>query len=91
MRDLYESQIEVGEERKTLIGSTGPAREVRGALVCSCSRVGAENLREAITEGSITDLQELCRITGAGTGCGSCRSEVQRLLNKEIKEPAVGS
>lgn len=91
MRDLYESQIELGEERKTLIGNAGPAREVRGALVCSCNRVGAENLREAIIEGSITDLQELCRITGAGTGCGSCRSEVQRLLNKEIKEPAVVS
>ncbi|WP_375378268.1 (2Fe-2S)-binding protein [Hymenobacter cellulosilyticus] len=33
-----------------------------------------------------TTLQELCATTGAGTGCGSCRPEVQQLLATEIAQ-----
>jgi len=51
--------------------------------VCSCNNVGADNLRQAIATGCGT-LAELCARTGAGTGCGSCRPEVQRLLEASL-------
>ena len=51
-----------------------------GPLVCSCHSVGADNLRLAVA-GGCGSLAELGAKTGAGTGCGSCRPEVQRILN----------
>gem|GEM_PF-5805678 len=56
-----------------------------GVLVCSCNNVGADNLRQAIAT-SCTSLPVLCATTGAGTGCGSCRPEVQRLLEASLVE-----
>ncbi len=32
-----------------------------------------------MAEGCV-DLKHLCAVTGAGTGCGSCRPEVKELL-----------
>jgi ferredoxin-nitrate reductase len=66
-----------------LLRSGGPATPVLGKLVCSCNNVGADNLRQAITTGC-GSLAELCATTGAGTGCGSCRPEVQRLLEESL-------
>ena len=30
------------------------------------------------------ELKQLCSLTGAGTGCGSCRPEVQRILEETL-------
>jgi ferredoxin-nitrate reductase len=45
--------------------------------------VGADNLRQAIATGC-DSLPSLCATTGAGTGCGSCRPEVQRILEDSL-------
>jgi ferredoxin-nitrate reductase len=55
-----------------------------GNLVCSCNNVGSENILNKIIAGCHT-LKELCDTTGAGTGCGSCRPEVKRLLEESLK------
>ena len=54
------------------------------ALVCSCNNVGSENIKNKISEGC-TQLKDLCAATGAGTGCGSCRPEVQKILEEFMK------
>jgi ferredoxin-nitrate reductase len=53
-----------------------------GKLVCSCSQVGKGNLVECIKNG-VNDFTELCKVSGAGLGCGSCKSEVKEIL-KEV-------
>ena len=59
------------------------AEPVIGKLVCSCNNVGEGNLVNKIKEGCKDHLQ-LCQLTGAGMGCGSCRPEVKAILEKEI-------
>jgi ferredoxin-nitrate reductase len=82
-RDLIANRTELSDKRLHLLRSGGPATPVLGKLVCSCNNVGADNLRQAIASGC-NSLKELCASTGAGTGCGSCRPEVQRLLEESL-------
>jgi ferredoxin-nitrate reductase len=85
-RDLIENKIELNEKRLQLLRSGKKAEAVLGALVCSCNNVGSGNLEKKIQEGC-TNLKDLCTLTGAGTGCGSCRPEVQRILENYALAP----
>ena len=74
----------MGEKRLQLLRSGQKAEPVLGKLVCSCNNVGSINLQNKISEGC-TDLKQLCSITGAGTGCGSCRPEVKEILDRFLE------
>jgi ferredoxin-nitrate reductase len=78
-RDLIVRKIELSEKRLQLLRSGTKAEPVQGRLVCSCNHVGADNLTRKINAGC-RELAALCTETGAGTGCGSCRPEVGRIL-----------
>ncbi len=79
-RSLVASGVELEETRATLLrGAT--AKPVEGRLVCSCNQVGEDTLRREVA-GGCTTLAALCAKTAAGTACGSCRPEVQQLLNR---------
>ncbi|NML67503.1 molybdopterin-dependent oxidoreductase [Hymenobacter sp. RP-2-7] len=82
-RELIANRTELSDKRLQLLRSGRPAAPVLGKLVCSCNNVGAGNLRQAIATGCAS-LRELSAATGAGTGCGSCRPEVQRLLEESL-------
>ncbi len=83
-RDLIANKTELSEKRLQLLRSGNKADPVLGKLVCSCNNVGSENIRKKIDEGCHT-LKEVCAQTGAGTGCGSCRPEVKRLLDEALQ------
>lgn len=85
-RDLIENRIELSEKRLQLLRSGKATEAVIGKLVCSCNNVGEGNLLRKINEGCRDELQ-LCQLTGAGTGCGSCRPEIKALL-KSVTKPA---
>lgn len=78
-RELISNKTELSDKRLKLLRSGKQAEPVLGKLVCSCNNVGEENIRQKIETGCM-DLKSLCAITGAGMGCGSCRPEVQRIL-----------
>jgi len=78
-RELIAGGIELNEKRLRLLRSGGRTEPVLGTLVCSCNNVGSGNIRNKIAEG-VRDLAGLCAATGAGTGCGSCRPEVKKIL-----------
>jgi ferredoxin-nitrate reductase len=82
-RELIANKTELSDKRMQLLRSGSKAVPVLGKLVCSCNNVGADNLRLAIATGC-DSLKELCATTGAGTGCGSCRPEVQRILENSL-------
>jgi ferredoxin-nitrate reductase len=83
-RDLIANKTELSEKRLQLLRSGNKADPVLGKLVCSCNNVGSENIRKKIDEGCHT-LKDVCAETGAGTGCGSCRPEVKRLLDEALQ------
>ncbi|GAB2767830.1 hypothetical protein GCM10027275_07860 [Rhabdobacter roseus] len=80
-RDLIAHGTELSDKRLQLLRSGQKADPVAGKLVCSCNNVGQGNLEKAI-RGGCRDFQKLSQLTGAGTGCGSCRPEVRSILEK---------
>lgn len=91
-RNLIENKIELSEKRLQLLRSGKAPEPVIGKLVCSCNNVGEGNLVNKIKEGC-TDHLQLCQLTGAGMGCGSCRPEVKAILERmrmpELEKEAV--
>ena len=74
---LIAAGTELGDERKGLLlgaGGSGP----RGKLVCSCNQVGDEDIADCLRAGA-TSAADVCTRTRAGTACGSCRGEVERI------------
>ncbi len=49
--------------------------------ICVCHNVGAHEIDAAITAGALS-VTDVGRATRAGTGCGSCRPEIQRLVKE---------
>jgi bacterioferritin-associated ferredoxin len=50
--------------------------------VCHCRAVTDSKVRDAIAQGA-ADENEIGRVCGAGTGCGSCHSELRRLCEEQ--------
>ncbi|WP_018615534.1 nitrate reductase [Segetibacter koreensis] len=85
-KDLIQNKIELSEKRLELLRSGKKAEPVIGKLVCSCGGVGEGNIENKIKEGCI-ELKALCTASGAGMGCGSCRPEVQAILDRSPSAP----
>ncbi len=79
-KTMIETKIEMADKRDTLLRGSSNTVPVLGKLVCSCSQVGEGNIEEAIKAGC-DDFTTLCNQTGAGLGCGSCKTEVREILN----------
>jgi assimilatory nitrate reductase catalytic subunit len=56
--------------------------EDKGAILCACMNVGRHQIARAIDKNRNASLQAICDATTAGTGCGSCRIEVQRMIHE---------
>ncbi|MGY4386176.1 ferredoxin-nitrate reductase [Pedobacter sp. UYP24] len=82
-RSLIENKMELSEKRLQLLRSGKATEPLIGKTVCSCNNVGEGNIINKINEGCKDHLQ-LCQLTGAGMGCGSCRPEVKAILDTFI-------
>jgi len=49
-------------------------------ILCRCHGIPEETVRQSIAVMGLTEVQGVVDATGAGTGCGSCRSDIPRLL-----------
>ena len=87
-KTMIESKIELSDKRNTLLRSSSASEPVSGKLVCSCSQVGVGNLKKAITNGC-ENFDSLCKETGAGLGCGSCKTEVREILKSSRQKELV--
>lgn len=79
-RNLIENKVELSDKRLQLLRSGKTTEPLIGRTVCSCNNVGEGNLINKIKEGCKDHLQ-LCQLSGAGMGCGSCRPEVKAILD----------
>ena len=82
-KELIQNKIELSDKRLGLLRSGKKGESVIGKLICSCNSVGEGNI-EAKIKGGCGELKELCQVTGAGMGCGSCRSEVKAILERTL-------
>ena len=82
-KTLIEDKIELADKREVILRSSKSSIPVKGKLVCTCSQIGEGNLEEEIYNGC-TNFNELCKLTGAGLGCGSCKPEVKDILKMSL-------
>jgi NAD(P)H-nitrite reductase large subunit len=52
--------------------------------ICHCRMVEREKIENAIYQGCKTS-DEISRVTLAGTGCGSCRGDLEKILRRLLK------
>lgn len=61
------------------------------ALVCRCQGVSEEQVREAISEDGCRDVEQVTAMTFAGSTCGSCTLDIQRILDDVLKPQDSGA
>jgi assimilatory nitrate reductase catalytic subunit len=71
----------VSEPRlRLLAGRAAAGARDRGAIVCSCFEVGEKQIIEAVATGRCGDVDQVGKTLGAGTNCGSCRTEIRKII-----------
>lgn len=79
-KNLISNKLELSEKRLQLLRSNQKVEPVLGSLVCSCNNVGVGNIEKAVNTGCST-FKAVCDETGAGLGCGSCKSEIRQIMD----------
>jgi ferredoxin-nitrate reductase len=82
-RKLIKEEKPLGEKRKFLLKPGGPGKsdEVETSrIICNCNKVTEQTITLAAEK--CRNIGELCNTTGAGTGCGSCKNEIKKILEK---------
>ena len=51
-----------------------------GTTVCACFGIGINTIINAITDESLTSVEEIGAALSAGTNCGSCVPELKNIL-----------
>jgi ferredoxin-nitrate reductase len=70
-----------------LLDAAAPAGGVRvDGVVCSCAEVTREQIEQAIAAGGLERVSAVAQATGATTGCGGCRAQVERILAERTRE-----
>jgi nitrite reductase (NADH) large subunit len=63
-----------------------PVNEIPDAArICDCNAVSKQQIVEAVLNGA-TSVRAVCEKTRASTGCGSCKPEVQRIVDYVCRE-----
>jgi len=61
----------------------------KGSIVCSCFMVGVNQINHCLSEQQCSTVDEVGEVLSAGTNCGSCRGEVQALINAHSESELV--
>jgi len=87
MVSLFTHQFKKQCDRMAVLSGAGFAdRPDTGAIVCSCLNVGSKAIQHSIDKGCLT-VQSVGALCGAGTQCGTCRSEIMAMI-KPIADSA---
>lgn len=78
--DQLGRSIAASDRLRLLAGRASAAQPDRGALVCSCFDIGAGQIAAAVAGGCHT-VEAVGAAVQAGTNCGSCRSEIRRIID----------
>ncbi|MGF1737225.1 molybdopterin-dependent oxidoreductase [Photobacterium satsumensis] len=72
---------------QALFTGKAPPGHQHGRLVCACKQVGVRTIEQVIRTKSCCSVKEISEATQAGTGCGSCLSELQLMLDEiQVKQ-----
>jgi NifU-like protein len=58
-------------------------------LLCRCFGIAEETARQAVRVSGCSTVDEVVNATGAGTGCGTCRADIPRLIDEATTPQAA--
>ncbi len=64
-----------------LAGKPGSGLSDCGAMVCACFGVGENTILDAVKSGAAKTVEEIGSLLKAGTNCGSCIPEIQKIIS----------
>jgi assimilatory nitrate reductase catalytic subunit len=70
-----------------LAGRSGDSSQDKGAIVCACFDVGRNQILSSVASGC-RSVAAVGLATQAGTNCGSCRTDIGRLINGSLTQKA---
>ena len=76
----YLATLPASDAPDVLSGRAPADRPDAGPIVCACLGVGVNTIVDAITSQHLMSVDAIGVALGAGTNCGSCRSEIATLL-----------
>jgi assimilatory nitrate reductase catalytic subunit len=78
LQQLLGTEVELA---RILAGRPTAAVADIGPIVCACNGIGRNQISSAVLAMPGASLHSICEATKAGMGCGSCRPEIQRIIN----------
>jgi len=77
-----------GASRHALLAARASTEQAdKGTIICACLNVGSNEIGAGIAKGCQT-VASIGEATGAGTNCGSCRSEIAAILKAQWLDAA---
>jgi nitrite reductase (NADH) large subunit len=83
---IFDRDDPMPEDPLEVLCQVRPGGAAPDRLVCNCQKVTERTIREAIENGA-DSIEALAATTKAGTGCGSCKTELGQLITA-LKKPA---
>ncbi|MFK7857275.1 MAG: molybdopterin-dependent oxidoreductase [Granulosicoccus sp.] len=88
--DCFNEHFKHNDKRTQLMaGRAASDQPDKGAIVCSCFNVGDKEIARAIKSGGCTTADAVGQKLAAGTNCGSCRNEIDVLINRYVNKPVA--
>lgn len=61
-----------------------PYKAKIATIICECKGVTDEMIEKLVKEDKVKNLDDLMRLTGAGTGCGKCRGKLKEQIEEAM-------
>ncbi|HEY2251042.1 MAG TPA: (2Fe-2S)-binding protein [Planctomycetaceae bacterium] len=65
-----------------ILAQTHSPADCSETIVCHCLEISESTVADAIAVCGLSTVREICRETGAGSGCTACHSRLKALLHK---------
>ena len=82
---LFAERVMTTSARQEVLAGRAPGDQTdAGRTVCACLGVGLNTIVRALEDGRAMDVEGLEALLGAGSNCGSCRPELQGLVDDRL-------
>ena len=89
IESLFTSEAITAEQINKVLRVDIDTDYLNGKTICSCYKIGENQIIEAIVEEGDTTVEQLGKRLKCGTNCGSCKSELRGLIQQNNPEKVV--
>ena len=89
LMSLLNQPLDKLSRRALLSGKPADPNADVGNIICACFGVGQKTIERAVCQQNLKNVAEIGKCLKAGTNCGSCQPELQKILSRLISVAAV--